>query len=1715
MRKHVLALFLAVLSPFYVLSQHIETINGKHSLQDLSLLKKFPASGDTYRYLIFSYRHIPSEQETISLREKGLELIGFVPPSAYIARIKNGSEAFTDALQVFDAYAEVPAKLKLAPDLFELYEKKAATLPRSVTVSVYQPVELEILRAAMSARHINTGTDPYTGTSSLIAQLSGLDELQWMLDQQIVSSVQIHHSEITENYSNKSMQANQIHILNYDRLGPTGRNTYFANVEGFSASTNFRLNTKGRNHPVYGMFSPDLYTTTITHGNMVTMYATAANNVDEYENRGMAEGATIVQMPSYAAIETYYNNYNLKPLTLNVSAGPGDLTMTYDAQAREFDRITRSLQSYMLCMAAGNSGNSTNTTLNYGPGWANISVGGATNKNNFAVHAASNPGEHYEWASKGPAKDGRLKPDICTEGTDGTSSASPSMAGYVNVLFESYRDAYHTDPRSDVIKAVALNTAVDIDKKGIDFKTGFGIINPLRAHQTLQEKRIMTGSMPQGSAGTTQYQVTVPGGLREAKFLLYWHDYPGTVGAAKALVNNLDLKITSPSGQIILPWVLDPTPGNQYNLPLRKTDVLNNVEQVTIDDPEPGIYTVTINGTAVPFGPQEFVFTYDLLPYHIRITSPAPGFKLGSVKRVLFVWNVSLDTNNPANQLEIILQRETGQSALLATLPATQLYYSYIIPNTFPNTSTARLIVRQKNTPYADTSGYFQLMETPSGLSFRSICADRIALRWNALPITGTQYIIYRLGEKYMEEVARVDHPLTSVQLDAAAILGPGQTFAREEWFAIAARHPNGAVSLRSLPVSNTHTTILSLPLAYSKEYNLCLGDSVFISAHNLDRDSIRWYRNGIVLPGLNSRTIALKASAPGTYYYRMFQQGCVYTSDTITVKALLDITDTLNYGDRAWNIYAFKNHDPEQYYGRVVMYPLSVNTKSYYDDISGQINNMAGYEGCLIGKVYTLVYKRKGFAKGYYQMKMDYVTADTRLFINSRLVYTASANTSGHGVVWEGYLDEASLVRIVQDGNDKTHLGLTIEASVYAAPGSVSDGLKLWLDATKMAADTAGVISTWRDSFPYALKNSTESGADIRIRPAGINYNPLLVFDNNGGIHGKITTGSTNQGYTYAVFNMNDSSRSKARIIGFSFLPGSDDTYPTTYTPLCRIDSSGQIGTYKYNYKLAPQAKLTGQWNCMLAGMTPQNAFLSSPDTVLIQAVPASSGLFYTGYNIGTRYDSIAGEGRLRGELAEIIHYTRALSAGEVQRVYSYLALKYGFNMTRPYLSASGHEIYNAGNYSSNIAGIAREDRQDLMQKQSRSTEASPDVFTGSLGPLALSNKDNNSFFMRDSSFVIWGHNGAHALYTEPLPDSSMRLQRVWKLQHTGNAGIFRFNFDDTLAGVNSGCEAYKLMLTNDLANIASYRYHDTWSYRAADGKYYVYAETDLPENTILYFSLVRKRTGQLVMALPEHSRATIRCVDQHKLTLIDSTGNYAVAYLTTTSAAEVASIQNVSLHTDLAPAELAFCNDSSRITVINRLLYVNAVPSSGQSLQLRLYTGADDSLKATLNPSLATCDSFRTPLRWFLEESITALKNKINNAEPLSWIDAASVHYTTGSVLRYADITDLPLKEFILGAAMYDTTMPPPVIQSVNSAFRSQVSVYPNPFKNELIIEGAAPNSVITLYNMYGQCVFSSQVSGRITKLYLPLAAGVYFICVEDGRGVVYKQRVLKVGE
>jgi hypothetical protein len=116
-------------------------------------------------------------------------------------------------------------------------------------------------------------------------------------------------------------------------------------------------------------------------------------------------------------------------------------------------------------------------------------------------------------------------------------------------------------------------------------------------------------------------------------------------------VNDLDLELAHvASAQIWKPWVLNafPHPDSLRLLATRKKDSLNNVEQVTIDNPMAGNYEFRVTGFNVNTASQNFYIAYqidsgDVFDWHF----PAGGND--------FVFSSSSNTIQYAGHLHLLL----------------------------------------------------------------------------------------------------------------------------------------------------------------------------------------------------------------------------------------------------------------------------------------------------------------------------------------------------------------------------------------------------------------------------------------------------------------------------------------------------------------------------------------------------------------------------------------------------------------------------------------------------------------------------------------------------------------------------------------------------------------------------------------------------------------------------------------------------------------------------------------------------------------------------------------------------------------------------------------------------------------------------------------------------------------------------------------------------
>ena len=212
------------------------------------------------------------------------------------------------------------------------------------------------------------------------------------------------------------------------------------------------------------------------------------------------------------------------------------------------------------------------------------------------------------FSGRGPTEDGRFKPDIVAPGTDiisvrsrvaqddgwgnynthylyegGTSMATPLVSGAITLIRQWLVDRQGiAEPPAALMKALLINGARDMTpgQYGTGFtqeitarpdrSQGFGHVNLYNALEPGDGNFLVFATNKFTTTGANYTTNIAVGQANAGKYVLTlaWQDYPGTSGASKALVNDLDLTVTSPSGTVYYP--------NNYGT----LDHTNNVELI-------------------------------------------------------------------------------------------------------------------------------------------------------------------------------------------------------------------------------------------------------------------------------------------------------------------------------------------------------------------------------------------------------------------------------------------------------------------------------------------------------------------------------------------------------------------------------------------------------------------------------------------------------------------------------------------------------------------------------------------------------------------------------------------------------------------------------------------------------------------------------------------------------------------------------------------------------------------------------------------------------------------------------------------------------------------------------------------------------------------------------------------------------------------------------
>ena len=646
--------------------------NGVVNSSALSLMAKGikfcePDSLGRCQYLIQPEKNF-TNKERADLKESGVAFVGFVPPNAYIVlatpenisaleekypllylgeylpEYKNGIPS-ASIYCVSSAKTELKllvrlASLDQAPNLIAFLKEQGVT---ECAVLHQEPPVLKVSGDIGLVEKLILRTDVVNVEEEVEAQVfNNVAKTADLMNVEAMNTLGYTGEGVTVCVADTGLDSGDLNDIHPDFENK--------NVTGVVSSTNTER-TDWRDLNGHGTHVAGSATGTGAH--LGGQYAGTAPDAGLYFIC-IGGSTSSVYPPDFPDIEAAYES---GARVMNNSWGgysPSE-TGKYNSESEFYDAVCYYYPDFTILFAAGNSNKKIDTagncSLSFQAVCKNVLTVGAaeTDRPNYtatygqifnnvqAPFANDLPGVPQNgtqqgmafFSSRGPAKDGRCKPDIVAPGTVivsteslydsnnggtrssyyttmfGTSMATPLTAGAAADAVQFLKGKGFSNPSSSLVKALLINGArtmgtgqyegyTEIPDESPNCVSGFGHVNLAESFSPSSGKLFLyEGTLEDTDDEQTYVFSKNTAGLFSAT--LVWNDYPGTPGAELALVNDLDIAVTCGNYTFYCDGSDD------------HCDSLNNVERYrTSEFPAGSNIEITVKGYNVMEGPQPF-----------------------------------------------------------------------------------------------------------------------------------------------------------------------------------------------------------------------------------------------------------------------------------------------------------------------------------------------------------------------------------------------------------------------------------------------------------------------------------------------------------------------------------------------------------------------------------------------------------------------------------------------------------------------------------------------------------------------------------------------------------------------------------------------------------------------------------------------------------------------------------------------------------------------------------------------------------------------------------------------------------------------------------------------------------------------------------------------------------------------------------------------------
>ena len=710
-------------------------------------------------FAVIQFSRIPTAAEQGLLMKSGIQLLNYLPPNTYTVSIKGkvslaaiqaaGARSLfqlsgKQKMQHYFAKGVIPSWAVKTAGTVDVWISFPKTIESAAVIAELKRLNVTLLSEA----HKQYGVLSLRIAASRIAEIAALPFVEFIQPAPPADQPLNYNSRV-------GAKAN---VLNTSAAnGGRGLNGEGV-VVGVGDNADIQTHVDFSGRLINRSASPFR-----AHGTHVSGTVGGAGNIDE-SFRGFAPKSTIIAQDFSGILDnaaTYVNDYGM--VITNNSYGniiECDYHGTYDLYSRIMDQQAFDLPHLLHVFSAGNSGSST--CAPYAQGFHTVLGGYQTAKNVVTVGATTQFGGIAGFSSRGPVKDGRVKPEITAMGegvfstwptniysyNNGTSMSAPGVSGGLALLYQRYRQLNGgADPKNGLMKAILCNGAMDKGNAGPDFKLGFGWMNLLRSVDAIENNHYFINNSTHNTS--TTHTITVPANTAQLKVMLYWNDLPASLISTKNLVNDLDLEVTTPSSAIVFPAILDTANAALNNPSTTGADHVNNIEQVVISNPAAGTYTFTVKGTMVTNAAQEYYLVYDAVPVSLKMVTPAGGEALVPGEAVKIGWE-AYGLSGTAT-LEFSGDGGANWTTIDAAVNLGQLLYEWTVPAVA--TENALVRITKNGTGETSVSNAFTILGRPV-LSFAPVqCEGYMGLNWNSIA-GATDYEVMLLRGDEMTSVA-------------------------------------------------------------------------------------------------------------------------------------------------------------------------------------------------------------------------------------------------------------------------------------------------------------------------------------------------------------------------------------------------------------------------------------------------------------------------------------------------------------------------------------------------------------------------------------------------------------------------------------------------------------------------------------------------------------------------------------------------------------------------------------------------------------------------------------------------------------------------------------------------------------------------------------------------------------------------------------------------